>query len=130
MGNRVLIQFVSGKEMSPAIYGHWSGSETPTLLVALREQMSDRPGDLAYVAARYVARMVGLPELGSTGYGIWNARKRLTAKDSHGDAGVFRVDIAHAVWHVTVMDGREREHGPLTDSPNVKFTKVHANAKR
>lgn len=123
MGNRVVIQFVNGDEVSPAIYGHSSGYNAATVIKDLREQMSDRPGDLAYVSARCLGRLIDGDNEGSTGFGLWNAPKKLTKKDSHGDAGVFLVDISKSIWQVTVIDGRNSEHGPLVDSINVIFRK-------
>jgi hypothetical protein len=123
MGNRVLIQFAKDTDVSPAIYGHWAGSDAAETIKALRAQMADRPSDLSYVAARCLGRLIGGDE-SSTGYGLWNAPKHLTAAESHGDAGVFLVDIAEPVWRVTVLDGHVGEHGPLTDSTNVTFAKV------
>lgn len=120
MGNRVVIQFINGADVSPAIYGHWAGSATPDMLAELRKQMADRPSDLPYVSARALGRFID-GDKGSTGFGLWNAPKKLTASDSHGDAGVFLVDISEPIWRVTVLDGIEGEHGPLTDSPNLVF---------
>jgi hypothetical protein len=125
MGNRVLIQFTGtrgngDREVSPAIYGHWSGSDAAATITALREQMSDRPGDIAYVAARCVGRLID-GDTASTGFGLWNAPKLLTAEESHGDAGVFRVDISAPMWRVTVIDGRPTETGSLVDTDNVRF---------
>lgn len=120
MGNRVLIQFVNGKDVSPCIYGHWSGGAAADTLKALRLQMSDRPSDIAYVAARCVGRLIGADDA-STGFGLWNAPKKLTAKESHGDAGVFLVDIAKPVWRVTILDGFESEYGTLIDAVDVTF---------
>jgi hypothetical protein len=39
---------------------------------------------------------------GNTGFGIWNAEKRLTAKDSHGDAGVYLIhaDSGYVAEHL------------------------------
>jgi hypothetical protein len=120
MGNRIVIQFVNGADVSPAIYGHWYGSHAGEALKGLRTQMADRPDSIQYVAARMLGVMIG-DDKGSTGFGLWNAPKRLTAKDSHGDAGVFLVDIAAPVWRVTVLDGSGSEHGPLVDSKDVLF---------
>jgi hypothetical protein len=123
MGNRVLIQFVSGPEVSPAIYGHWSGRRAAEVITRLRKQMADRPNDITYVSARCVARLIGADD-GSTGYGLWNAPKKLTAKESHGDAGMFLVDISEPTWYVTVIDGRPYETGSLVDSANVRFQRA------
>lgn len=128
MGNRVLIQFIGtgsngDREFSPVIYGHWAGSKAAGSLVVLRKRMSDRPGDISYVAARCVGLLIGDDD-GSTGYGLWNATKILTAADSHGDAGIFLVDIGVGpVWRVAVIDGHPSETGSLVDTDNVRFTR-------
>jgi hypothetical protein len=122
MGNRVLIQFVDGEEFSPAIYGHCHGAYAHDTLTVLREQMADRPNDMGYVSARCVARMVGVDN-GSTGFGLWNADHKLcTSEDSHGDAGIFSVDISRPVWHVTVYGGFDSERGDIRSTPTVKFS--------
>jgi hypothetical protein len=120
MGNRVVIQFVCNGKVSPAIYGHWHGSDAAETIKALREQMSDRPSDIEYVAARCIGRMID-GDTASTGFGLWNAPKQLTAKESHGDAGVYLVDISGDRWRVSLIDGRVSERGEVSDSANVSF---------
>jgi len=122
MGNRVVIQFVGAdNEVSPAIYGHWYGSQAAEMLVALRDQMADRPSDVAYVAARCLGRMID-GHTGSTGFGTWNAPAKLTAEDSPVDAGVFVVTLGER-WQVNVLGGRLSERGTLPKaSPKIKFT--------
>lgn len=126
MGNRVVIQFVSGVGNSPAIYGHWSGREAAGMLTKLREQMSDRPSDIAYIAARAVARLIVDADAvdDSTGFGIWNAPAQLTADDSHGDAGIYLVNVSQSVWQVSVFGGRVTEQGEVRSTANVKFRRT------
>ena len=104
MGDRVLIQFKDERgEVSPIIYAHWAGSDAPAALVRLRERMADRPGDCSYVAARCLQEL-GMDDVRSTGFGIWCASKELTPDDSHGDAGIFVVELGET-WHVHQFAG-------------------------
>ncbi len=123
MGNRVLIQFINSEEVSPVIYGHWSGRDAADVINALREQMADRADCVAYVAARCVGRLIGGETESSTGFGLWNAAERLAAKDSHGDAGIFLVDVSGPRWRVMLRAGSDGERGRVTDSANVSFHK-------
>ena len=53
MGDRVVIQFKTAKgEVSPVIYGHWSGEAAPDAIARLYKRMRDRPDDIEYIAAR------------------------------------------------------------------------------
>lgn len=101
MGNRVLFQVVSKTEFSPVIYCHWSGSKAKEIAEKLKHRMADRDNDVEYAAARLVQIACGSDE-GNTGFGIWNAEKRLTAKDSHGDAGVYLIhaDSGYVAEHL------------------------------
>jgi hypothetical protein len=54
--------------------------------------MTARRDDVEYVAARLVQECTALDPDGFLGFGIWNASKRLTEADSHGDAGVVLID--------------------------------------
>lgn len=96
MGDRVLFQVISKAnpaEFGPVIYGHWSGSDAPRIVRQLAARMAERPGDVTYAAARLVQECVAR-DGGALGFGVWNASRRLTADDSHGDAGVVLVDCA------------------------------------
>jgi hypothetical protein len=90
MGDRVLFQVVKGKEFSPVVYGHWSGSKAPAVVARLAKRMKGREGDVEYTAARLVQELVGDAE-GALSFGMWNAKAVLTAEDSHGDAGVVLI---------------------------------------
>jgi hypothetical protein len=103
MGDRVLIQFKTDSEVSPAIYGHWSGEVAPNALVRLRERMKDRPEDISYIAARCLQEL-GMANPSSTGFGIFNATGELTEKDSQGDNGIFIVTLG-TQWKVKHIDG-------------------------
>ena len=91
MGDRVLFQIVGGNEVSPVVYCHWAGWRAPGIVRALKARMVGRPGDVSYTAARLVQECVQVTE-GDAGFGLWNAPERLTAEDSHGDAGVVLID--------------------------------------
>ena len=88
MGDRVVIQFKTAKgEVSPVIYGHWSGETAPDAIARLYQRMRDRPDDIEYIAARCLQE-VGMIDATSTGFGIWNAppHGELDPGDSQGDA--------------------------------------------
>jgi hypothetical protein len=109
MGDRVLFQAVckgretyspkTGKlvkskkvEFGPVIYGHWSGDRAPAVCQRIVERMASRPMDVEYTSARLVQEVVG-DDTGNLSVGLWNAKKVLTAEDSHGDAGVVLVKL-------------------------------------
>ena len=94
MGDRVLLQVVKNgpdREFSPVIYCHWLGSDAVGCVERLAIRMNDRRGDVQYAAARLVQEVTTGND-GNLGFGIWNAKKVLTAKDSQGDAGVILID--------------------------------------
>ena len=103
MGDRVLFQVVSNAQgiVGPVVYGHWSGAEAPAIVRRLADRMAARPGDVDYTTARLVQGVLeGLPD-GPLGVGVWNAptlgggqSERLTAEDTHGDAGVVLIDCS------------------------------------
>ena len=106
MGDRVVIQFKTAKgEVSPVIYGHWSGEAAPDAIARLYKRMRDRPDDIEYIAARCLQE-VGMIDATSTGFGIWNAppHGELDPGDSHGDAGCFVVTVG-PTWHVRQFAG-------------------------
>jgi len=96
MGNRVLVQLVNSKDasdVSPVLYGHWSGDNGRQWLIDLIKHMGDRLGDVSYSFARLVQLAID-DDTGVTGFGVWNASEQLTATDSHGDAGIYILDVA------------------------------------
>lgn len=119
MGDRVLVQFKNADEVSPVIYGHWAGHEAPEIIRALRVRMDARNDDLAYIAARCVQHFVG-DDKGQTGVGIWSTDKELTAEDSHGDGGVFVVEIGQR-WKVKHYAGYRALEYPT--HPNIEWTR-------
>jgi len=120
MGDRALILFTDGKEVSPTVYLHWSGSRVPELLDELKILMSDRLGDVGYSAARFIGLCHATID-GSLSLGCWNAESSIedavwafssTEADSepaltavtelksysHGDAGVVIVNVNDLSW--------------------------------
>lgn len=120
MGNRVLVQFKSGDEVSPVVYGHNAGHDAPQLIKQLREQMDSRNDDLAYIAARCVQQFIG-GDRGQLGFGIWNADKELTAEDTHGDGGVYVVEIGQR-WKVKHYAGHRDLSYPT--HPNIEWARA------
>lgn len=111
MGDRVLIQVVNGKEYSPVAYGHWSGSYSSEIVARLRKRMDERRGDVSYTFARLVQEMTAADPDGHLSFGVWNAGGVLTAKDSHGDAGVVVIDCSPERWFKCRCEGGYLEIG-------------------
>ena len=106
MGDRVLVGFRSNERESPIVYLHWGGHCVEKLLRETFEQMRGRLDDLEYVTARFVGKChesIGIAE--NTGLGVWNLDGRLSQEESHGDAGVFEVDIFEDRWEIKARDG-------------------------
>ena len=93
MGDRVLIQFKRGNDVSPVIYLHWGGDKVIELLNRHDKLMENRMGDVAYSAARFCGIVHSTDPEGSLSLGIWNQEKELVEEDSHGDAGCVVVDV-------------------------------------
>lgn len=115
MGDRALIVFhAKDRGHSPVLYQHWGGHGIAGLLQEACSFMADRPGDLDYIAARTVG-IAHSHSPRSTGIGIFNSPEKLedcTVKDfSHGDAGVFLVDVSKAEWVAECFNG----YGFVTD---------------
>lgn len=98
MGDRVLVQLVSEAtenspaRVSPVLYGHWSGDEAEGWLKQLTERMGDRLCDISYSFARLVQIALG-DDKEITGYGVFNQAGKLKPEDSHGDSGVFVLNV-------------------------------------
>ncbi len=94
MGDRVLMQCYSSEtnEFGPVVYCHWTGHDAKEVVQLLRKRMQSRQKDLAYSSAR-LAQIAMAGDDGNLSYGIWNADHKLTAADSHGDAGVVLIDV-------------------------------------
>lgn len=104
MGDRALIQLKTASEFSPVLYLHWSGGHVADILARTEKQMRGRAGDVSYSFARLVAQAIN-GDKSNLSYGVWNADKVLTAEDSHGDAGVFVVDVSSEAWTVAAGGG-------------------------
>ncbi len=115
MGDRALVIFTDGKEVSPTVYLHWSGDRVPALLDELKVLMTGREGDVSYSAARFIgichASIDGNLSLGcwNTDDGIAEAAKSvigapvsvhasLLKSHSHGDAGCIVVNVNDHAW--------------------------------
>ena len=109
MGDRALMIFTDGKEVSPVIYLHWSGSKVPDLLEQHKALMASRGADVPYAAARFVGIVHATMPEQNLSLGMWNADPRIrtavTCRDadtlkefSHGDAGVVVVDVTDYSW--------------------------------
>lgn len=95
MGDRVLMQCFSSKsgEVGPVVYCHNNGHEAPKIIKSLAKRMKGREGDIPYSSARLVQEAIATYPNGNLSFGCWNRTKKLTAEDSHGDAGVVLIDV-------------------------------------
>lgn len=105
MGDRALIQMVNGDEASPVLYLHWMGSEVGKIIEQAQTIMEGRAGDVSYAFARLVAAACNESGGGNTGVGVWNGEGVLKARDSHGDAGCFVIDVSSEKWAVRIGGG-------------------------
>ena len=111
MGDRVLVIFTDGAEVSPTVYLHWNGTATPALLARLKDLMKGREGDVQYSAARFIGICHKHIE-GNLSLGTWNTepatieaiRKKsadlasVLENESHGDAGVVLFNVNDMTW--------------------------------
>lgn len=109
MGDRALIIFTDGTEVSPVIYLHWSGSKVPDLLEQHKALMASRGADVSYAAARFVGIVHATMPEQNLSLGMWNtepnALNAVLSTDadkltelSHGDAGFVVVDVQKYSW--------------------------------
>lgn len=100
MGDRVLVQLhKTAGEVSPVLYGHWSGHDGKIWLEQLKDRMDGRLGDLAYSFARLV--QLAVTDASTTGFGVWNQTTLLTSRDSHGDAGIYLLNVdTNEITHI------------------------------
>lgn len=100
MGDRALIVLKSGTEHSPVLYLHWHAPQVQHYINRLCEVMEGRDDDLSYSFAR-LCGIVHNDIDGNTSFGVWNLPEdfkdtpEYLQEMSHGDAGVFIVDIAN-----------------------------------
>ncbi len=109
MGDRALVIFTDGKEVSPVIYLHWHGSRVPELLAQHKLLMASRGADVSYAAARFTGIVHATMPESNLSLGMWNADRATTKAVktrnaealealSHGDAGVVVVDVNRYSW--------------------------------
>jgi hypothetical protein len=104
MGDRAVIQLRTKDEMSPCLYMHNSGDEVAAILKRTHTRMEGRGNDVSYAFARLVQEAIG-DSWGCLSFGVWNQTELLTESDTHGDAGVFVVDVSDGVWRVYAGGG-------------------------
>jgi hypothetical protein len=109
MGDRALIIFTDGKDVSPVIYLHWFGSKVPALLEQHGALMASRGADVQYAAARFVGIVHATMPDQNLSLGMWNVEANTMnavlstdadelAEISHGDAGFVIVDVNDYSW--------------------------------
>jgi hypothetical protein len=112
MGDRALVVFHNGEEgknleLSPVAYLHWSGSDMGSLLGELRERMRGRDKDVGYTFSRFLGIAHGRLD-GNLSLGAWNGPRSMGEAlriESHGDAGMFLVDLSGPDWCVLTWGG-------------------------
>lgn len=104
MGDRAIVVFRDGDDFSPCVYLHWNGMEVPKWLENAVPRM--RNGEVGYSAARFCGVCHEKID-GNCALGILPPPKDMqeaTSDDfSHGDAGVFIVDVN--TWEVRNYNG-------------------------
>lgn len=94
MGDRAIVVFRDADSVSPGVYLHWDGYRAYDLLRAAAPRM--RKGDAGYSAARF-AGVCHEHIAGNLSLGLLPPPRGTTpdllADYSHGDAGVFLVDV-------------------------------------
>ena len=111
MGNRAIVVFKGGfstEGIQPAIYVHWHGHKVRDLLLETNKVMINRDDDAQYSSARF-CQIAAKGCDGNLSIGLTTADLDNPGDSSHGDAGVFVVDVTKRVWQVTNYDGSEEE---------------------
>lgn len=109
MGDRALVVFTDGSEVSPITYLHWAGSKVPKLLEQLKVLMASRGADVSYASARFfgichMQRPEDNMSLGAmnTDDKVIDAVKSndsaVLTEESHGDAGFIVVNVNDYSW--------------------------------
>jgi hypothetical protein len=104
MGDRALVIFTDGNEVSPTVYLHWHGQQVPELLKEIAALMADRLDDVSYTAARFIGichnSIKGNLSLGvldtdaALREAILTSDAGAIAQHSHGNAGVVVVNVS------------------------------------
>lgn len=116
MGDRALVVFTDGKDVSPVVYLHWNGTEVPEWLNELKSLMvgratnaactlkvGGRASDLNYTTARFIG-ICHSHISGNLSLGTWSTPEPLRqavlcnktgvlTDESHGDAGFIVVNV-------------------------------------
>ena len=108
MGDRALIIFKDGTEISPTVYLHWAGASVPDYIADLAARAHPQGLSPDYAAARLIGIahednpgtlslgvMQTPPEMEAA---IQNGKVEDIASFSHGDAGVVIVDVNDFTW--------------------------------
>lgn len=95
MGDHALVAFKSGSDVSPVVYLHWAGHNVADWIKEAAPLL--RRGDDSYAAARFCGFCHDKMPNRTTGLGLLapldaEALANLESA-SHGDAGVFLVDL-------------------------------------
>lgn len=109
MGDRAVVHFhTDSKTLSPATYLHWGGSEVPALLAEACKIMAGRTGDRDYTMARFVGVCHNAID-GNLSLGVFRGAATFEeAKEdsyTHGDSGVWLVNVEREIWNVEVVGG-------------------------
>ena len=94
-----MVRFRNSYQVSPAVYLHWSGSEVPVLVADTARIMRTRLNDAEYACARFVF-------VCCDANGGWNDNVSVGVThhfESHGDAGLFEVDVRSWPWKLKHM---------------------------
>lgn len=122
MGDRAIVHFTNGEDMSPAVYLHWGGSDIPKLLQETQRLMIGRPNDALYSCARFIGICHSHDQESNVSLGVWNSDRGdiFTENYSHGDAGVFVVDCSAEEWVVKCFGGYGFDYRGEGDYPPAK----------
>jgi hypothetical protein len=108
MGDRALIIFTDGAEVSPTVYLHWAGASVPDYIDDLATRAHPQGLSADYAAARFI----GIAHEDNTGTlslgvmqtpqemqaAIQSGKAEAIASFTHGDAGVVVVDVKDFSW--------------------------------
>ena len=116
MGDRALVVFSDGRDVSPVVYLHWNGTEVPEWLEEHKYLMGGRMGDVSYAVARFIG-ICHIHIHSNMSLGCFTASNSVKAAArafvqgtstpeqlsvlenfSHGDAGVVVVNVLSGSW--------------------------------
>jgi len=113
---------------SPVIYLHWHGNQVNDFLYEAMKLMESRGEDLHYATARLIG-VCHNQIVGNTSLGVMHLPERFAERvrlegdeylrhESHGDAGLFLVDISDPTWPTKCYGGYGLGHNagrPIAD---------------